>query len=76
MVGAAGSARIDQGIADDTLQAAAAAEQLLGIGILSPEEQLQAIETARQASFVPDVSDVPPPRRRPAPRSAVEREEA
>jgi adenosine deaminase len=46
------------------------------LGILSPEEQVQAIETARQASFVPDVSDVPPPRRRPAPRSAVEREEA
>jgi adenosine deaminase len=46
------------------------------LGILSPEEQFQTIETARQASFVPDVSDVPPPRRRPAPRSAVEREEA
>jgi len=46
------------------------------LGILSPEEQVRAVETARQASFVPDVSDVPPPRRRPAPRSAVEREEA
>ncbi len=46
------------------------------LGILTPDEQVQAIETARQASFVPDVSDVPPPRRRPAPRSAVEREEA
>ena len=46
------------------------------LGILSDEDQMQAIETARQASFVPDVSDLPPPRRRPAPRSEVEREEA
>lgn len=46
------------------------------LGILSPDEQMEAVETARQASFVPDVSDVPPPRRRPARRSEVEREEA
>jgi adenosine deaminase len=46
------------------------------MGILSAEDQLRAIETARQASFVPDVSDVPVPRRRPAARSEVEREEA
>ncbi|OGN80970.1 MAG: hypothetical protein A2X23_10950 [Chloroflexi bacterium GWC2_73_18] len=46
------------------------------LGILSGEEQLAAVETARQASFVPNVSDVPPPRRRPAARTTVEREEA
>ena len=46
------------------------------LGILSVEEQFQAAEWARQASFVEGVSDVPLPRRRPAPRRAVEREEA
>jgi adenosine deaminase len=46
------------------------------LGILSPEEQRWAVETARQSSFVPDVSDIPPPRRRPATRREVEREEA
>ena len=46
------------------------------LGILSAEEQRWTIETARQASFVPDVSDVPLPRRRPAARREVEREEA
>lgn len=46
------------------------------LGILSLEEQVQTVEWARQASFVEGVSEVPPPRRRPAPRAAVEREEA
>ncbi|MGZ6295995.1 MAG: adenosine deaminase [Candidatus Limnocylindrales bacterium] len=46
------------------------------LGILSLEEQQQAAEWARQASFVRGVSDVPPPRHRPAARRAVEREEA
>ena len=46
------------------------------LGILSLEEQEQAAEWARQASFVEGVSDVPPPRRRPGPRKQVEREEA
>jgi hypothetical protein len=46
------------------------------LGILSPDDQLLAIEAARRSSFVPDVSDVPLPRRRPATRSQVEREEA
>jgi len=46
------------------------------LGILSLEEQQQAAEWARQASFVHGVSDVPLPRRRPAARRTVEREEA
>ncbi len=46
------------------------------LGILSVEEQLQSAEWARQASFVEGVSDVPLPRRAPAPRKVVEREEA
>jgi adenosine deaminase len=46
------------------------------LGILSVEEQLQAAEWARQASFVAGVSDLPLPRRPPAPRREVEREEA
>jgi hypothetical protein len=46
------------------------------LGILSPDEQRQAVATARQASFVPDVGDVPKPRRQPAARPTVEREEA
>jgi len=45
------------------------------LGILSVEEQLQAAEWARQASFVGGVSDLPLPRRAPAPRVQVEREE-
>ena len=46
------------------------------LGILSLEEQEQSAEWARQASFVQGVSDVPPPRHRPAARRQVEREEA
>ena len=46
------------------------------LGILSADDQHLAIEAARRSSFVPDVSDVPLPRRRPATRSQVEREEA
>jgi adenosine deaminase len=46
------------------------------LGILAVEEQQQASEWARQASFVAGVSDLPPPRRAPAPRAIVEREEA
>jgi adenosine deaminase len=48
-------------------------------GILSVEEQEQAAAWAREASFVPGVSDgteVPAPRRTPATRRQVEREEA
>jgi adenosine deaminase len=48
---------------------------LARLGILSVEEQLRSAEWARQASFVAGVSDVPLPRRRPAGRAAVEREE-
>jgi hypothetical protein len=33
-------------------------------------------ETSLAASFVPNVSDVPPPIHEPAPRMVVEREEA
>jgi adenosine deaminase len=51
--------------------------QTLGrLGILSLEDQQQAAEWARQASFVEGVSDLPLPRRGPAPRLQVEREEA
>jgi adenosine deaminase len=46
------------------------------LGILSVEEQAQSAEWARQASFVAGVSDIPLPRRRPASRAALEREEA
>ncbi len=45
------------------------------LGILSTEEQQQSIEWARQASFVAGVPDITP-RRRPAARKEVEREEA
>jgi adenosine deaminase len=46
------------------------------LGILSLEEQEQVAATSMAASFVPNVSDVPPPRLEPASRGAVEREEA
>ena len=46
------------------------------LGILSVEEQEQAAEWARQASFVREVSRLPLPQRTPAPRRKVEREEA
>ncbi len=46
------------------------------LGILSVEEQLQAAEWARQASFVEGVHDIAPPRVRPPTRRTVEREEA
>ena len=46
------------------------------LGILSVDEQRQTVEWARQASFVAGVSDLPAPRRTPASRTAVEREEA
>jgi adenosine deaminase len=50
--------------------------QLGRLGILSVEEQERAAATAMAASFIPNVSDVPPPVREPAPREVVEREEA
>jgi adenosine deaminase len=46
------------------------------LGILSVEEQQHVASTAMAASFVPNVSDVPLPQRRPATREVVEREEA
>jgi adenosine deaminase len=46
------------------------------LGILSVEEQEQATEWAHEASFVSQTPAVPPPRRTPAPRNHVEREEA
>ncbi len=46
------------------------------LGILSLEEQAQAAEWAREASFVEGVSDGRVARRPPAPRREVEREEA
>jgi adenosine deaminase len=46
------------------------------LGILSVEEQEQSAEWARQASFVESVSKVPLPRRTPATRRKIEREEA
>ena len=46
------------------------------LGILSAEEQEQAAEWARQSSFVGRISPIPLPRRRPASRAALEREEA
>ncbi|CAN5771777.1 adenosine deaminase [soil metagenome] len=46
------------------------------LGILSVEEQEQAAEWARQASFVREVSRLPLPQRTPIGRRKVEREEA
>jgi hypothetical protein len=46
------------------------------LGILSHEEQVQAVETSLQASFVPQVSDVLAPVLKPARRVEIEREEA
>ena len=46
------------------------------LAILTLEEQQQSAATSLAASFVRNVSDVPGPRRRPATRVAVEREEA
>ncbi len=46
------------------------------LGILSADDQRQAVTTAREASFVANLTDVPAPRRPPAGRPAVEREEA
>ena len=46
------------------------------LGILSVEEQEQAAEWARQASFVAEVSDLPLPSRPPVTRIQIEREEA
>jgi len=46
------------------------------LGILSFEEQEQSAEWARQASFVNGVSSIPLPRRGPASRRKMEREEA
>ena len=46
------------------------------LNILSLEEQEQSAEWARQASFVEAVSNLPLPRRTPAGRRNVEREEA
>ncbi|CAN5796148.1 adenosine deaminase [soil metagenome] len=46
------------------------------LGILSLEEQQQSAEWARQASFVEGVSSIPLPRKPPAARRRVEREEA
>lgn len=45
-------------------------------GILSVEQQERAAEWAREASFVEGVADVPRPRRTPATRRQIEREEA
>src|SRR5687767_9305075 len=50
--------------------------QLGRLGILSIEDQRAVAETSLASSFVPNVSDVPPPTREPAPREVVEREEA
>jgi adenosine deaminase len=46
------------------------------LGILSLDEQEEVARTAMQASFVPNVSDVPLPRLEPPSRVVVEREEA
>ncbi|HET7471954.1 MAG TPA: hypothetical protein VFJ71_02405 [Candidatus Limnocylindrales bacterium] len=46
------------------------------LGILTVEDQEAAAATSLAASFVPNVSDVPPARLEPASRDAVEREEA
>ena len=45
------------------------------LGILAEDEQLVCAEWARQASFVAGVSSLPLPRRAPAARAEVEREE-
>ena len=50
--------------------------QLGRLGILSLDDQKQVAATSLQASFVPNVTDVPGPRREPAARASVEREEA
>ena len=50
--------------------------QLGRLGILSVEDQQLVAATALQSSFVPNVSDVALPKRAPAPRDVVEREEA
>ena len=50
--------------------------QLGRLGILSAADQVQAAETSLAASFVPNVTDVPPPVLEPARRAVVEREEA
>jgi adenosine deaminase len=46
------------------------------LGILTLEDQQRAAETSLAASFVRNVTDVPPPALQPAPRGVVEREEA
>ena len=46
------------------------------LGILTVEDQELAAATSLAASFVPNVSDVPPPVIQPARRDVVEREEA
>ena len=46
------------------------------LGILTVDDQTVVAATSLAASFVPNVSDVPPPRLEPAPREVVEREEA
>ncbi|HTC85363.1 MAG TPA: hypothetical protein VK656_01575, partial [Candidatus Acidoferrum sp.] len=46
------------------------------LGILSLEDQELAAATSLASSFVPNVSDVPPPTLVPASRDVVEREEA
>ena len=46
------------------------------LGILSAEEQREVAATSLQSSFVPNVTDVPTPRREPPARVTVEREEA
>jgi adenosine deaminase len=46
------------------------------LGILAVEEQQQAAEWARQASFVAGVSNLPLPHRKPPSRRNLEREEA
>jgi adenosine deaminase len=45
-------------------------------GILSVEQQERAAAWSREASFVPGANDVPRPRRTPASRRQIEREEA
>ena len=50
--------------------------QLGRLGILSVADQEVAAATSLAASFVPNVTDVPPPRLEPARRKVVEREEA
>ena len=45
------------------------------LGILSVEDQLLSAEWARQASFVAGVSGIPLPRRRPAAKAELAREE-